>query len=223
MIASLLVAALGTSLVWLYAQGADQRATQAAQPVRVLHAARAAPVGTRAEALQLETRTIPAAAAEGVLTSITSVQGQALAVPVVAGQQLTAGMFSASPVTEAAQGRTVASISVTGARGVPALLRPGQLVAVYSLTRTGQQVLVVPSTRVVTVGGSTAGDAAGTRAASGRQPAGREETSAEVIGFDVTPEEAVKLLAIEQRGEAALVLLGTGAKAFDPPSSSATP
>src|SRR3954453_21147604 len=93
LIASILVAALGTALIWLYVQGADNKARQAASLVSVLFLAQNAPAGTDAGSLALVPRDVSKAAGEGAVTSRAGLTGLELNTSAVSGQILLKSML----------------------------------------------------------------------------------------------------------------------------------
>jgi pilus assembly protein CpaB len=200
LIASILIAALGTALIWLYVQGAETRAQPAVAQVRALFLTSDLAAGTSGEAAAAAVayRSIPATDVAGsdLVTSPAQVAQLRLKIPAVRGQILLLSMFGPGTPAGATQGRGIVSITVSDPHRVPAQIQPGQQVAVYALGR-GKPRLVVPSIIVLSVGPQTTTQTAG----STIPPI--------IVAFDANPEEAVNLLAIEANGEQpALYILG---------------
>src|SRR3954468_11029817 len=125
LIASILVAALGTSLVWLYVQGAESRAQQGQGLVPILTFSGEAAAGTPAEKLPVVAKEVPADVAAGAVTSLQQVRGQQLLDGAVKGQLLLTTMFAATPKSSVEDRRAFVSISIADSDRTPALLKTG--------------------------------------------------------------------------------------------------
>jgi len=106
LIAAVLVAALGTALVFAYVKKADDRAIADQQPVSVLVAKTAVAPGTRvidaANAGAFERKEFPqAAVVPGALSSTDPVRDQVVLTTIFPGQQLLTGMFGATAASNA--------------------------------------------------------------------------------------------------------------------------
>jgi len=205
LIASILVAALGTTLVWLYVQGADTRAQADTALVPVLFVTKDAPAGTPITSLATQPQQVPATVAQGAVTSPQQVTGQQLKTNVVPGTMLTPTMFSAKPQTEVEKGKAYVAITITDPHRVPALLKQGDRVAVYALSGkggsgTGAQ-LINPDIQVQTIGNVTQTGPNGT------------QVPVSIVGFYVKPEQIKDFIGIEATGgEPVLALLGENAQ-----------
>lgn len=107
-VASVVLAAVGTILLVSYVRGAEKRATTSEASVGVLVAVDSIPKGTPADdiAARVRTRTVPnGVAAQGALADLGSVAGLVTAADLVPGEQLVRGRFA----TAAATGTVVAS------------------------------------------------------------------------------------------------------------------
>jgi pilus assembly protein CpaB len=202
LIASILVAALGTALIWLYVQGADNRERQAARLVSVLFLAQNASAGTDAGSLVLVPKDVSEAAALGAVTSRAGLTGLKLNTSAVNGQILLRSMLGTQNA-RFPRGGAVA-LSITDPNRVPADLQPGDLVDVYAyggrlsgLTRIATRIQV-----------RTLGPAHGTGSAAGSTSGTVAPT---IVGFDVSRADAEKLYGIVAAGQqAALYDTGTG-------------
>lgn len=90
-IAALVLAVIGTVLLVVYVQGADNRAAQGLEPVNVLVVKESVPVGTKAEELNkyLEQAAIPQSAVpEGALETLDDQTGKVTSVALEPGEQL---------------------------------------------------------------------------------------------------------------------------------------
>lgn len=97
--AAIILAVVGAVLVFSYAQGADMRAMQRLEPVQVLVADEAVPVGTSVEALResLQMTSLPAAAVPpSALRDLAEVDGLVTAAELVPGEALVRERFVAA-------------------------------------------------------------------------------------------------------------------------------
>ena len=76
LIASILVAALGTALIWLYVQGADKRAAAGTAQVQVLVAANTVRAGQPASQVQPQQRLLPQTIVDGLGGSLLTDRAQ---------------------------------------------------------------------------------------------------------------------------------------------------
>jgi pilus assembly protein CpaB len=207
LLASILVAALGTALIWLYVQGAESRAQAGQALVSVLVLNRDVQAGTPAQtALTAATpKPVPADLATDAVTSPQQVAGLVLKDPAVQHQLLLKTMFGTSTSSGAAPSRGIITISVSDPHRVPAQLKPGDHVAVFALFGPGSRggngpQLVETDIAVVSIG-STMQTPTGTGS----------PVPVTIVGFDATPKQAAKLVGIEAAGgQAQLYLLGPG-------------
>src|ERR687884_444394 len=115
LIASILVAALGTALIWLYVQGADARAQQGKALVTAYFLNRKVEAGARPEeALGAATpKQVPTDVAADALTSPQQVPGLVLADAAAPGQILLRSMFGTNTSAGAVPGHGIITISVS--------------------------------------------------------------------------------------------------------------
>src|SRR3954452_17818536 len=131
LIASILVAALGTALIWLYVQGADSRAQQGAELVAVLFLAQNAEAGSDAASLPYTRKEVSADVAAGAVPAGTQLTGQRLTIPAKTNQILLTTMLGATEKSRFPNGGA-ASITISDPNRVPADLRIGDYVDVYA-------------------------------------------------------------------------------------------
>ncbi|MDQ1287415.1 MAG: pilus assembly protein CpaB [Actinomycetota bacterium] len=202
-IASLLIATVGTALIWVYARGADERARRDwAEPVTVLVATEPIEIGaTRSEvAKHAKPRQIPRLLApEHRLTGLEAIGARATSIPVLAGQYLVEGQFSAeSGASGVTENRMGLAVQLEDPNRVASLLRPDSRVAVYAVTptRTGTSVVfLLNDVRVIAVGGaSTVRGADGARARVGTQA----DVSTALVTLDVDGAQATRLMAYHE-------------------------
>ena len=142
-IAAVVMAIVGTGVLVLYVQGAEDRALEGEELVRVLTATAPIPAGTPAAELEglVEPEDIPAKIApEGVISDLVSITGLVTTVDLVEGETLLAGRFADSAGAAARQGAvdvpenllevTVAMSQEQFIGGVPI---PGDTVALVAL------------------------------------------------------------------------------------------
>jgi len=135
-IASVVLAGLGTALLVTYVRGAERRAAKGETTLSVLVATTAIPKGTRTEAIasKVKAEQIPAkVVATGAVTSLTSVAGQVTAVDLLPGEQLVQGRFAAT--VQAAQatvapGLLKVTVAIDALRAVGGQVREGDMVGV---------------------------------------------------------------------------------------------
>jgi pilus assembly protein CpaB len=215
-IASILLAALGTALIWLYVQGAVNRAEQNAQLVPALFLTRDVSAG-QSPANALTVQHVPAAVAANAVTSSQELGTQKLTVDAKAGEVLLRRMLSTSGASAGSfPAGGVASITITDPNRVPAELSAGDVVDVFRLGKGGAQVLLQDIT-VRSVGpagqgatGTAVGGAAGTAVggASGAAQGGVIPPS--IVGLNVSQADAKTLYgAVAQGDQVAIYLHGS--------------
>lgn len=214
LIASVLTAALGTALIWLYVQGAETRAEQGAELVPALFLTAETSAGQVLDG-RVTTQAVPAAVAADAFTDASQVRGKTLKQPAAAGQIVLRSMVGEGAQTGRFPAKGAASITIQEPDRVPADLRVGDLVAVYAYKggQAGELELIVDPIIVRSIGSATI-PAAGTAAAgAGAQTA----VPVTVIGFDASPEDVIKLYEMEASGaRAKLYVHEQGVKAERP-------
>lgn len=138
-VASVVLAGVGTVLLTSYVRGAEQRATAGEQAVSVLVVTDDIPRGTKAEEItsRVKTESVPAkVAAQGAVADLTSLTGLVTAVDLLPGEQLVRGRFA----TAAESGKVTVP---KGSLEVTVLLDAVQ--AVGGRVRTGDSVGVLVS------------------------------------------------------------------------------
>ncbi|MEA2827022.1 MAG: pilus assembly protein CpaB [Actinomycetota bacterium] len=96
-VASVVLAGVGTILLMTYVRGAEHKATQGETRVGVLVATEGIPLGTRAEEIggRVKTESVPAkVAAQGAIADLGLVAGQVTSVDLIPGEQLVQGRFA---------------------------------------------------------------------------------------------------------------------------------
>ena len=143
LIAALVVAALGTALVFMYANRADERAQAGAAQVEVLVATAGIATGTTgaavAESGTVELRTLPAASVPpGALSDLTPVTDLITISTIFPGQVLIQPMFGTQAQTSGGltlpEGKVAVAITLGDPQRVAGFVNPGSEVAIF---RTG--------------------------------------------------------------------------------------
>jgi pilus assembly protein CpaB len=168
LIAAVLVAAIGTGLVFAYVKKADDRAIADQQPVKVLVAKVAIAPGTRvvdaATAGSFEQKEFPKSAiVPGALSSTDPVREQVVVSTIFPGQQLLTGMFGATAASAASiaipPGQIAASFSFGDPQRVAGFVQPGSNVVIFltSALNGGQNStrVLLPKVTVIAVGPTT--------------------------------------------------------------------
>ena len=169
LIAAVLVAAVGTGLVFAYTKKADDRAIADQQPVNVLVAKTTISAGTRvvdaATAAAFELKELPkSAVAPGALSSVDAVKEQVALTTIFPGQQLLAGMFGATPAATGGAlgippGQIAASFVFGDPQRVAGFLQPGSQVVVFltSNLQGGKQTsrVLLPKVTILAIGPTT--------------------------------------------------------------------
>jgi len=140
LIASILVAALGTALIWLYVQGADTRAVAGENQVPVYVAARSVAAGDAVAPDVGVLKPFPQSVVSGlgrtVVTSASQIRGFAKS-DIAPGLPLLTSQFvdaQAAPAPAVALGRTEVAMQVTlpDPQRLAGLLQPGSRIRVYA-------------------------------------------------------------------------------------------
>ncbi|MCZ3387388.1 MAG: Flp pilus assembly protein CpaB [Actinomycetia bacterium] len=164
LIAALVVAALGTVLIFLYVNNLEEEAIGAAEPVDVLVATQqVAPGTTAADASNdgaFEIATVPASAAPvGVLSDITLISDQVALAPIFPGQQVLAQMFG--PPGSSASGLSVPkdklamSVQLGDPERVAGFVAPGSDVTIFWTDDAGDTMVIIPKLNVLGTGATT--------------------------------------------------------------------
>jgi pilus assembly protein CpaB len=169
LVAAVMVAALGTTLVFLYANSANDRALAGQRPATVLVATDTIGAGTPAGDLQtgnlVKHKKVPQSAlAPGALNDLRSVAKKTTSVRIYPGQQLLAAMFNAAgsqPAVAIPPGHLAMTVSLGDPQRVAGYVNPGSKVAVFLTTdgdkdsKDSRTRLLLPNMEVLAVGATT--------------------------------------------------------------------
>jgi pilus assembly protein CpaB len=140
LIASILVAALGTALIWLYVQGADTRAAAQDVNVPVLVATTAVGAGSPATLVQTKVQTLPqslvAGLGPGVISDRSKISGY-VRTDIVPGLPLTTSQFAsqppmAAPVLDLPPGKIGMQVTLPDPQRLAGLLVPQSHIRIYA-------------------------------------------------------------------------------------------
>lgn len=141
LIASILVAALGTALIWLYVQGADTRAEASTTQVQVLVAGNPVKAGQPASEVKPQQHGVPQSLVDGLggtlVTSPSDLKGFART-DIVPGLPLLKTQFSPdAPVASSAlqgqkPGQVAMQVNLPDPQRLAGLLQPGSRIRVYA-------------------------------------------------------------------------------------------
>jgi pilus assembly protein CpaB len=224
LIAALVVAALGTVLIFVYVKNADDRAQADAAPVDVLVATQDVAAGTTAadasNAGAFEIQEVPtSAAAQGALTDISIISDQVALAPIFPGQQILAQMFGA-PGSETGlnvpKDKLAISVQLGDPERVAGFVAPGSDVAIFATvaatgaTATGESTQVLlPKVEVIGVGATSLSTQTVTTD-TGEQTT--EEIPRTILTLAVDQKEAQRVINAQSAGSLYFGLLGDEAK-----------
>jgi pilus assembly protein CpaB len=185
-ITAVLLATIGTTLLYVYVSTADNRAKAQIERVSVLVATGNAASGTPAAQVPAKRQDVAIFdKMDGALGRIDSVQGLVLTTKVLAGQQLTAAMFDKPTVGGLPSGHQAVSVQFAEAPRVASLTKAGSLVDIFKLAGSAKPVLRKATVLSVGAGG--------------------------IVTFDLSPSDAQTLLdTIAGGGQLVLVYTGQG-------------
>ncbi len=218
-IAAAIVAALGIVLVLLYVRGADQRAQDKFETVKVLVAAQPISAGESVEdALsqgKFATQDIVFdAVLVGAQSDTSAISGQFATQDIFAGEQIISGKFSQTAQAEVIEslqlpdGQQAVSINLTDPQRVAGFINPGSEVAVYySTPGDGGGLVRILMDRVTVIGvGSTTPISAPATDANG-QPIATEALPRTLMTLALDQKLAQKLIFAQENGSVFFSLL----------------
>lgn len=230
LLVAIVIAALGTTLVFLYVKSADDRALEGQSPVRVLVATSQIAAGTTLRQAQsqgdLEERTIAnSSAVEGAMSSIAAVADQVALATILPNQQLSYSMFGETAAVTSGlplpSGNIAVSFQFTDPARVAGFVEPGSEIVVFvtigQADRSGDggggnseaneiTRVLLPNALVVGVGPTTA--APQTEDAQTNE----EQLPRALITLALTDKQAAKLVYGSQHGTLYLGLLNEKSK-----------
>jgi len=210
--AAVVVAALGTSMVFLYVKGANERALRDTQPQEVLVANTRVSAGTTVQDASnrgaFERRALPRLAiAAGALSNINPIRDKVALTTIFPGQQVLLQMFGESDAAATGpfrlpSGTLAVSFSFADPNQVAGFVQPGSRVAVFLTDEAADSTRVLlPRAQVVAVGPSTGS------ASTEPSTANQGQASRALLTLALTQAEAVKMIQAASKGTLYLGLL----------------
>jgi pilus assembly protein CpaB len=219
MLLAAVIAALGTLIVFLYAQGAEGRAQEKFESVEVLVATQDITQGEafdEAATSKFELREVPAdTILDGAQTTLDGLQGLVALTPIYTGEQIIAAKWGGSVDVTASvlaipEDKVAASVNLTDPARVAGFVNPGSEVAILVSVAEGKYTRTLLA-RVTVLGvGSTSTISETKTSGDG------ESTTAEIpktlMTVAVTQREAEKLLWGSSFGELSFALVTENSK-----------
>jgi pilus assembly protein CpaB len=152
-ITAVLLATIGTTLLYVYVSTADNRAKAQIVQVSVLVATQVNGPGTPATKVVATRQQVAGFdKVDGALTSLDGLQDQVLTTKVVRGQQLTAEMFGKATVGGLPSGDQAMCLTFGDAARVASMTKAGSLVDIVRVAG-GTAKVVLPNAKVLSVQG----------------------------------------------------------------------
>lgn len=215
LIAALLVATVGTSMVFLYVRSADARAREGQEPVQVLVAKTAIAAGTTGAAAEqagsFELKTLNAeAVAEGALSSTEPIRSLVALGPIFPGEQILQGKFG-DPGSNATlpipEGKLAMSVQLGDPARVAGFVGPGSEVAIFVTMQDPTQDeaelqqftrILLPRVQVIAAGQTTVVTQT-TTDTEGQEVT--EQLPRAILTLAVTQAEAQKIVLAQSQGQ----------------------
>ncbi|MDQ1624872.1 MAG: pilus assembly protein CpaB [Actinomycetota bacterium] len=223
LVAALAVAAIGTTMVFLYVNGVNDRAIADQQPVQVLVATAPIAAGTSAQDAQsagaLEKRTVSrASAAQGALSDISPIADKVALAPIFVGEQILQDKFgdrTAANALPIPDGKLAVSVQLGDPARVAGFVEPGAEVAIFLTIApgrggSGQEVtrVLLPKVQVIAAGATTV--VSTTTTAQGETQT--EQLPKALLTLAVNQSEAQKVVYGSQHGQMYFGLLTKDSK-----------
>jgi pilus assembly protein CpaB len=218
-LAALVVAALGTVLIYLYVQGLENEYAAGQEPIQVLVANDTIDAGTTGAAAEqggaFELRNVPRDAANpDAVSSTTDIANLVAVGPIFPGEQIIRSKFgeTATSGLTLEEGKVATSVQLSDPARVAGFVRPGSNVVIFvtleeagSPSEEGESPaqgastrVLLPTVPVVAVGNSTVVSQTVTDP-SGQQRI--EEIPTAILTLGVTPDEALRIVHAQYEGE----------------------
>jgi pilus assembly protein CpaB len=214
LIAALVVAALGTVLIFVYVNNLDTKYQDEATLVQVLVATTEVPAGTTASEASangaFELQELPkSATADGALSNIDIIADQVAQTNIVAGQQIVAQMFAPSGTSSTlavAKGKLAMSVQLGDPERVAGFVTPGsEVVIFYTEAGSGDTMTIIPRIEVLGTGATTLSTQT-TTTEEGEQTT--EEIPQAILTLEADQEQAQRIITGQSAGELYFGLLG---------------
>lgn len=218
LVVAVIVAMLGTALVFLYVRGADQRAEERFETVDVLRAVQAIEPGESIDDAAAAGKIVlePVVSdylQSGYQTTLEALAGQFASVRIYPGEQIVTDKFGATTETASAltipDSQVAVSVNLTDTARVAGFINPGSQVAIYlngNQPNGGAPFTRLLLERVTVIGvGSTTPQQTTTTTAEGAQTT--EALPRTLMTLALDQEDAERLLFGQGNGELAFLLL----------------
>lgn len=218
LVVAVVVALLGTALVYLYVRGADARANDRFDTVNVLRAVAPIEAGETIDDAQANGKLALEPVASDYLlpnyqTSVEALSGSVATVPILPGEQITSDKFGSEVVAGVGglvipKGMIAISVSLTDTARVAGFINPGTRVAIFV---NGQDATGSPYTRLlledveVIAVGSTSTTTQTTTTAEGTETT--EQLPKTLMTLALAQKDAERVLLSETTGELVFALL----------------
>lgn len=221
LVTALLIAAVGTLLVYGYVQRADDRALATQKPVQVLVAKKLVAPGIKAGVAldngMFVLQPVPSyAVVSGALSSVAEIRDRVTRTTIVPGQQIYPQLFSETASAPARfglqKGYSAVAFQFTDPAQVAGFVQPGNHVMVFVTTDvqgTKKTRLILDDAPVLAVGGTTTDDAA-RRQVSGNDEGGGQKHA--LLTLALTQRQAEQMIFADSEGDLYLGLLPEGGK-----------
>ena len=229
-IASILLAALGTALIWLYVQGADNRASAAQQPIQVLKAVSqidpGETLGQAQAAGKVALGTVPKAQLlSGAVNTTAGLSDKVALGTIYPNEQIIASKFGTSgdqQTLSIPDGDIAISINLSDTGRVAGFVSPGAKVAIFATTPSGGQDttrLLAPSVQVIAVGATTVVSTTKTDAGGA---ATTEQLPKTLFTLAVNQQDAQRIMYAASHGDLSFGLLNAKSKVQAGPGATDT-
>lgn len=238
LVVAVLIALIGTSLIVLYVQGIDKRATEGQELVEVLVATDTVEAGESVDSAQeagkFEQRQVRREdLVDGALSSTGSISGLVATGAIYPGEQLIAKKFGSLGDTQSLvipDDKMAVSVELTDFERVAGFVNPGNEVAIFATPqdlsillpddkerKLGDYTRIV-LTRVPVIGvGTTSVTSRTTKTEEGDQVA--EEVARTILTVAVTQDEAEKLIQADRNSDLTFALLTDESQVADNPGA----
>jgi pilus assembly protein CpaB len=223
LVAAAVIAALGTLLVFLYVRGADQRANDKFQAVKVLKAVKQIEPGEKVADAQAAGKFEQSSVDQGsrlpdALDSLAAIDGQIAKTTIYPGEQIVASKFGTTAASASSltipKGMIAMSINLTDTARVAGFVNPGDKVAIFTNSSGGAGLgsftrLLLNDIEVIGVGTTTVVSTT-TTDSTGAQTT--EQLPRTLFTLGVTQAQAEKLMFATGNGELVFGLLNKDSK-----------
>jgi len=225
LLAALVVAAVGTGLIFVYVHNINDRALADQKPQQILIAKTEIPAGTSVQdaASKGAFQQVDMAkkyVATGALSDTTPIADQVALAPIFPGQQVLSQMFGAAGSTSALPipaNDMAISVQLTDPARVAGFVEPGSSVSIFATVNpstggatTQATQLLLPRVQVIAVGPTTTTSQTTTNTQTGQTNV--EQISRAILTLAVTQQEAQQVIFAQGQGQLYFALLTPNSK-----------